>query len=127
MNDGLERIRKEAVVACSKYCPGINCEELRKSTKNTGRKLGRHFPSVCLERQSARCIVTILTELSWFPSVTTETFDRCYRIQSMALSWKKRQDVHWQFPQCRHSLHLSDTRSRKSSASSLFFMKTLLS
>jgi hypothetical protein len=37
MNDELEMIGKEAVVAYSKYYSGINCEELRKSTKNLRR------------------------------------------------------------------------------------------
>lgn len=34
MNNGLEGIKKEAVIAVSKHCPSIYMVELRKTTKN---------------------------------------------------------------------------------------------
>jgi hypothetical protein len=34
MNNGLEGIKKEAVIAVSRHCPSIYMAELRKTTKN---------------------------------------------------------------------------------------------
>jgi hypothetical protein len=56
MNDEMERIWKEAIVAQSKYYPRIFLEGLKKTTKNTVRTAGvaaetrtEHLPNTSLE------------------------------------------------------------------------------
>jgi hypothetical protein len=58
MDGELERIWKEAVVAYSRYCPGIRLEGLWNVTKNFNRIAGvsagigtQHFPNKCVKRQ----------------------------------------------------------------------------
>jgi hypothetical protein len=46
VNDDLERIQKDAVLAYSSYCPGICLEGLRKTTKEH-RQDSRSLASCC--------------------------------------------------------------------------------